>query len=101
MAVDAESLTPFQLSIDMRVQHALRDELVKGIAKYKAIAGSGIIYDVTTGEIIALASYPDFDPNITGEAQKGENINRAMVRCTRWARPSRRSTPPWRWSRAR
>ncbi|NBS02655.1 MAG: penicillin-binding protein 2, partial [Rhizobiales bacterium] len=42
LAVDAESLTPFQLSIDMRVQHALRDELVKGIAKYKAIAGSGI-----------------------------------------------------------
>jgi cell division protein FtsI (penicillin-binding protein 3) len=79
LAVTAENLTPFQLSIDMRVQHALRDELVKGIAKYKAIAGSGIVYDVTTGEIIALASYPDFDPNITGEAQKGENINRAMV----------------------
>ena len=79
LPVNAESLTPFQLSIDMRVQHALRDELVKGIVKYKALAGSGIIYDVTTGEIIALASYPDFDPNITGEAQKGENINRAMV----------------------
>ncbi len=79
LPVDAGSLTPFQLSIDMRVQHALRDELVKGIIKYKAIAGSGIIYDVTTGEIIALASYPDFDPNITGEAQKGEHINRAMV----------------------
>ena len=79
LPVTHEELKPFALSIDMRVQHALRDELVKGITKYKAIAGSGIVYDVTTGEILALASYPDFDANVSTDAQKPENINRAMV----------------------
>ena len=79
LPVTQDELKPFELSIDMRVQHALRDELVKGISKYKAIAGSGIVYDVTTGEIIALASYPDYDANKTQDAQKPENINRAMV----------------------
>jgi cell division protein FtsI (penicillin-binding protein 3) len=79
LPVTQDELKPFELSIDMRVQHSLRDELVNGIAKYKAIAGSGIVYDVTTGEILALASYPDFDANSSTDAQKPENINRAMV----------------------
>jgi len=79
LPVTQDELKPFELSIDMRVQHALRDELLKGITKYKAIAGSGIVYDVTTGEVLALASYPDFDANISTDALKPENINRAMV----------------------
>lgn len=79
LPVTQDELKPFELSIDLRVQHALRDELAKGITKYKAIAGSGIVYDVTTGEVLALASYPDFDANISTDALKPENINRAMV----------------------
>lgn len=52
-----------QLSIDARVQHILRDELLAGIEKFRAVGASGVIMDVKTGEILAMASLPDFDPN--------------------------------------
>jgi cell division protein FtsI (penicillin-binding protein 3) len=54
---------PAQLAMDVRVQHALIDEVGKAIVKFKAIAGGGIVMDIRTGEIIALASLPDFNPN--------------------------------------
>jgi cell division protein FtsI (penicillin-binding protein 3) len=62
---DPETSTamPAQLSLDMRVQHALTDEVAAAIKKYRAKAGGGIIMDVTTGEVIALVSLPDFNPN--------------------------------------
>ena len=52
-----------RLSLDIRVQHVLRDELLAGIEKFKAQGGAGMVMDVRTGEIIAMISLPDFDPN--------------------------------------
>jgi cell division protein FtsI (penicillin-binding protein 3) len=72
-------LAPIQLSIDVRVQHALRDELFKGMEKFKAKATAGMILDVTNGEVIALASLPDFNPNNPAEALDPNRINRIMV----------------------
>ena len=57
------STAPAQLSIDIRVQQALTDEVAKAVEKFHAKAGGGIIQDVETGEILALASLPDFNPN--------------------------------------
>ena len=57
------STQPAQLSIDIRVQQALTDEVAKAVEKFKAKAGGGIIQDVDTGEILALVSLPDFNPN--------------------------------------
>lgn len=54
---------PAQMSIDIRVQAVLIDELSKAIEKFRAIAAGGIVLDITTGEVIALASLPDFNPN--------------------------------------
>ena len=54
---------PLQLSLDLRVQAILREEIAKQVAEFKAIGGSGIIMDVNTGEVVALVSLPDFDPN--------------------------------------
>lgn len=54
---------PAELSIDLRVQHAITDELSKSIAKFKAIGGGAIVMDIETGEIVALASLPDYNPN--------------------------------------
>ena len=54
---------PVELSVDLRVQHALRDELVAARDKFKAIAAAGIVIDVRTGEIVAMVSVPDYDPN--------------------------------------
>lgn len=67
---------PVELALDLRVQHALRDELVKARAHFKAIAASGIVTDVRTGEIIAMVSLPDYDPNDPGEAIDDTRINR-------------------------
>ncbi|AZO76382.1 MULTISPECIES: penicillin-binding protein 2 [unclassified Bosea (in: a-proteobacteria)] len=78
-AVQASDLKPVQLSIDMRVQHLVRDELVKGIEKYRAIAAAGAIMDVNTGEVIALVSLPDFDPNNPVDALEKDRINRMNV----------------------
>lgn len=55
--------TPAVLSIDARVQGALEDELGQGMYESKAKGAAGIILDVDTGEVLALASLPAFDPN--------------------------------------
>ncbi len=52
-----------ELSIDMRVQGALEDELRRGMLATNAIGAAGIVLDVDSGEVMALASLPEFDPN--------------------------------------
>jgi cell division protein FtsI (penicillin-binding protein 3) len=70
---------PLALAIDLRVQFALDDELRAAVADYQAQAGVGLVADVRTGEILALVSLPDFDPNHPGEAEADARLNRAMA----------------------
>ncbi|MDC9825926.1 penicillin-binding protein 2 [Devosia sp. ZB163] len=56
-------LTPVSLSVDLRVQHVMYEQLQDALVRYKAVAAAGVMMDVKTGEIVALASLPDFDPN--------------------------------------
>ncbi len=72
-------LQPVHLSIDLRVQHALRDELMIAMTKFRAKAAAGAILDVNTGEVVATVSLPDFDPANQAEALDPENINRINV----------------------
>ena len=65
-----------QIAMDVRVQDILHDELVAAIAKYKAKAAAGIIIDVKSGEVLALSSLPDFDPNNQKKASSNERFNR-------------------------
>jgi cell division protein FtsI (penicillin-binding protein 3) len=67
---------PVELSVDLRVEHALRDELLRAKEKYHAKAASGLVSNVRTGEIVALVSVPDFDPNNPKEAHDPDRINR-------------------------
>jgi cell division protein FtsI (penicillin-binding protein 3) len=67
---------PIELAVDLRVQHALRDELVAAAEKFKAKAAGGLVVDVNTGEIIAMVSVPDYDPNNPREANDPTRINR-------------------------
>jgi cell division protein FtsI (penicillin-binding protein 3) len=67
---------PIELGVDLRVQHALRDELLAARDKYKAKAVAGTVTDVRTGEILAMVSVPDFDPNNPREANDPTRINR-------------------------
>jgi cell division protein FtsI (penicillin-binding protein 3) len=67
---------PVELAVDLRVEHALRDELMKAKIKFKAKAASGVVSNVNTGEIVAMVSLPDFDPNNPREANDPDRINR-------------------------
>lgn len=70
------ALTPVNLSIDLRVQHVLYSELVDALERYQAIAAAGAIMDVRTGEIVAMASLPDFDPNVPASMLEEGRFNR-------------------------
>jgi cell division protein FtsI (penicillin-binding protein 3) len=69
-------LEPVKLSIDVRVQHFVRDELEKGMERYKAIAAGGVVLDVHTGEVLAMVSLPDYDPNHPVDALDKDRLNR-------------------------
>ena len=68
--------TPVQLALDLRVQHALRDELVAARAKFHTIAAAGVVLNVRTGEIVAMVSEPDFDPDDRQDPHDQTLINR-------------------------
>ena len=70
------ALTPVELSIDMRVQHVLHDQLTDAMTRYQAIAAAGAMMDIYTGEIVALASLPDFNPNDPASALVKDTFNR-------------------------
>jgi len=67
---------PVRLAVDLRVQHALREELMKARDKYKAKAAAGLVVAVRTGEIVSMVSVPDYDPNDPREALDPNRINR-------------------------
>ena len=67
---------PAALSIDVRVQGALEDELRRGMLAVNAVGAAGIVLDVDTGEVLALASLPEFDPNRIDEEGAGNMFNR-------------------------
>jgi cell division protein FtsI (penicillin-binding protein 3) len=67
---------PVELAVDLRVQHAVRSELIAAREKFKAKAAAGLVTDVNTGEIISMVSVPDYDPNDPREALDKDRINR-------------------------
>jgi cell division protein FtsI (penicillin-binding protein 3) len=67
---------PVRVAVDLRVQHALRDELIAARDKFKADAAAGIVLDVRTGEIVSMVSVPDYNPNNPREALEPSRINR-------------------------
>lgn len=66
-----------QLSIDVRVQNILAEEIAKTVQKFKAKGGAGIVVDPNNGEIIAMVSNPDFDPHYPGNASSDQLFNMA------------------------
>ena len=62
-ALTSDNAPSIALSLDLRVQFALADELAKARVKFDALDANGVVMDIRTGEIIAMASVPNFNPN--------------------------------------
>lgn len=75
---------PLTLSLDLTVQAAMEEVLQSGMTLMDAKGATGIIMDVDTGEILAMASLPDFDPNTrppvptSGDQSDSPLFNRAI-----------------------
>lgn len=74
-----EPAEPLRLSIDVRVQHVLREAMSGAIARFDAIGGAGVVMDVRTGEVVGMVSLPDYLPADVGTATNEQRFNRITV----------------------
>jgi len=70
---------PFALSLDVRVQHALHEELQAAMNRFQAIGAGGLVIHVHTGEVLGMVSLPDFDPLRAGTASEEARFNRIAL----------------------
>jgi cell division protein FtsI (penicillin-binding protein 3) len=59
---------PVHLTLDLRVQHVLRDRLQAAMGRFQAVAAAGVVLEIGTGDVLAQVSLPDFDPNDVQDA---------------------------------
>jgi cell division protein FtsI (penicillin-binding protein 3) len=71
------SHNPLFLTLDARIQAVLRNQLIKSIEKYKAKSAIGIVGEVKTGNILAMVSLPDFNPNNFNRREQDNLYNKA------------------------
>ncbi len=68
-----------RLTLDARLQHALRDEMLAAMERFRAKGAGGVVLDAHSGEVLALSSLPDFDPNRAGEASQLARFNQVTL----------------------
>ncbi|MGE1076499.1 penicillin-binding transpeptidase domain-containing protein, partial [Pseudomonas fragariae (ex Marin et al. 2024)] len=76
---NAKAGKPLALSIDLRLQYLANRELRNAIIENGAKAGSLVIMDVKTGEILAMVNQPTYNPNNRRNLQPAMMRNRAMI----------------------
>lgn len=62
---------PLALALDVRVQQAMQNELAALVADQNAKGAAGVVLDVNSGEVLAMVSLPDFNPNVPGQRADG------------------------------
>ena len=70
---------PVTLSISSRIQQALEHELLAAMTTYSAIGAAGIIMDIHSGEVLAMTSLPQLNPNAAGKGSEEARFNRATL----------------------
>jgi cell division protein FtsI (penicillin-binding protein 3) len=70
---------PLVLSINSRIQQALEHELLTAKTKFNAIGAAGLLLDIHTGEVLAMTSLPQLNPNIAGNMDPEARFNRATL----------------------
>ena len=83
-APDAEQIMPLsgsdvELTIDSDIQGIVEDEIMRAVGTFRAKAAAGIVMDVRTGEILAMANYPVFDMNRRAAVTSEQTRNRAVT----------------------
>ncbi len=73
------SAKPLQLSLDIRVQHILAEELAAAMETFRAIGAAGVVMDARTGEVVAMVSLPSYDPEKPAAASADASFNRASL----------------------
>jgi cell division protein FtsI (penicillin-binding protein 3) len=76
---DASHDAPLQLSLDLRVQSMMREELAKAMQEFGAVGATGVVLSIPDGEVIAVTSLPEFDPHQPGRASPDALFNRATL----------------------
>jgi cell division protein FtsI (penicillin-binding protein 3) len=71
-----ENPAPLALSIDLRVQAIMRQQLFDAMNEYHAVGAAGLVMDINTGEVLSMVSLPDFDPDHPGTASDDQRFNR-------------------------
>lgn len=66
------------LTLDEKIQYITERELAAAIAKTRAMAGTAVVMNPNTGEILAMANWPKFNPNAAGEVSGQVRMNRAV-----------------------
>ena len=70
---------PLQLSISSRIQQALEHELLSAKTQFNALGAAGVLLDIHTGEVLAMTSLPQLNPNIAGNMDPEAQFNRATL----------------------
>jgi cell division protein FtsI (penicillin-binding protein 3) len=70
---------PLRLSIDLRIQHILSEELLAGMQAFNGIGAAGLVMDARSGEVLAMVSLPSYDPNNPAAAPDAGRFNRATL----------------------
>ncbi|MBA3730294.1 MAG: penicillin-binding protein 2, partial [Sphingomonas sp.] len=70
---------PMTLTISRRLQQALEHELLDAMTTYSAIGAAGIVLDIHTGEVLAMTSLPQLNPNAAGQGSEEARFNRATL----------------------
>ncbi|MBS1167625.1 MAG: ftsI [Proteobacteria bacterium] len=75
----SNNLEPIRLSVDLRVQQVLHDEITAAMQRYTAKSSAAVVLNVKTGEVLGMTSAPDYDPMNPAEALDPNNMNRASA----------------------
>ena len=70
---------PFALSIDVRLQAIMHEEIQNAVEEFSAIGATGVIMDLQSGEVLSMLSLPDFDPHKLLKNEDKARFNRATL----------------------
>jgi len=74
----AEPGARLELTLDLQIQHIVERELAAAVERSAARGGTAIVMDPHTGQVLGLANYPTFNPNVYGQFSEDERRNRAI-----------------------